>query len=36
MLVLLERRMQVVDSLLEDVGHDLVALVIQQPDLYAP
>jgi len=28
--------MQVVDGLLEDAGHDLVALVIQQPDLYAP
>jgi hypothetical protein len=35
-LVLLEGRVEVVDGLLEDVGHDLVALVVQQPDLYAP
>lgn len=36
LLVLLEGRVQVVDGLFVDGGHDLVALVVQQPDFDVP
>ena len=36
LLVLVKGRVQVVDGLLVDGGQDLVALVVQQPDLDVP